>query len=74
MSEQQRATPADFSYGDYRDAFLTILEGAVNHNGLNIADEGHFRALMDNVGLMAFSAERQLAKVRPQGRKMEAVK
>jgi hypothetical protein len=53
-----------FNYTDFRDCFLTILEGLVNHNGLNIADEGHYRAMMSNVTDMALTGEKALAKFR----------
>jgi len=55
------ASPAlGYSFQDYRDAFLAALQGLIQHNGLNMASEGHFTATVSNVDGLAVAAARAL--------------
>lgn len=58
----------DYDYKDYRDAFLAILQGMLQHNGLNMADEGHYRAVISNASGMATVAAAHLRGLRSEWR------
>ena len=61
------ASPAlEYSFQDYRDAFLAALQGLIQHNGLNMASEGHFTATVSNVDGLAVAAAKALTVRRKQ--------
>jgi len=53
---------SDFSNDDFHKAFLVLLGGAVTHRGVNMADEGAYRATCDNIEGLAKAAARVMAK------------
>jgi hypothetical protein len=72
-----KQTDLEFSYPDFRDLFLATLQGMLQHNGLSMASEEHFKALCTNATGLALRAERTLAAYRTldgQGKVKEAVR
>lgn len=53
-----------YTFDDFRDAFLVILQGLIAKNGIMMADEGHFRVACSNAHGLAVEAAKRLQKER----------
>lgn len=67
MSTKKDAAPTSevgFDLKDYRDAFMAALTGMVQRSGLQMADEGHYLAMANNIDGFAVQAARTLRQRR----------
>lgn len=54
----------DYDPEDALRAFLVILQGMVQKNGLMMADEGHYKSMTENAAGLAVSAAKTMARWR----------